>query len=158
MAKGDQITASAINTMIGKINTEKTRRALGSPVSNVSLGNLIYASEFNAWRTANIGINAVHCYCQGDGTIETHSGGTTLSLTASAVSAGNNILWDDINERDNDIDSLAAQCAQVVCTCQTNINCLNQCACLGLKPIVYCGDCGCNINCTCDDHCTCEFN
>ncbi|RLI44861.1 hypothetical protein DRO61_11655 [Candidatus Bathyarchaeota archaeon] len=175
MGAGDSLTAAGVNAVVSKIEDECTRRDVAALGWTAGVGDLVYASEFNDIRTKLIAINAVQCYCEGDGGIQTHEGGTALSLDADDVSVGNLIYWTEFDERDNDIDALDAQCAEVSCTCDGDCtecgcnthactcvgNCVSHCACFQLCTCIFV--CSCNLvgkgpifGCTCDGNCQCN--
>jgi len=160
MAAGDSITSAGLNAIISKIETEcdTPRRDIAALGWTVTAGNLINATEFNDIRTKLIAINADHCYCEGDGNIEIHNGGTSKTITSTAVSAGSLIYYTDLSKRNADIDTLDAQCAQVSCTCDgdcTVCTCnTNVCTCNSHCSSV----CSCNAYCICNFVCSCEFD
>jgi hypothetical protein len=151
MGVGDGITAAGVSGMVAKIDEECTRRGIAGMSWVPNVGDLVYASEFNDIKTKNDAIDADHCYCEGDGDIETHNGGTTLVQSASAVSVGVLIYADDFTERDDDIDALAAQCAEVSCSC---ISDCSQCTC---NTNVCTCNAHCSSVCTCNNYCICNF-
>jgi hypothetical protein len=136
----NKVLASDINTLIGNINTEENLRTTGgsgyTDLTTVSVGNNVNMQSFIDTIDRNIEINAVHCYCQGQGSIETHNGGVPLSLTALKSDFG------------------TCGC-NLNCDCETYIICSFYCDC---DTNGGCGVdlCGCDSFCGCDEVCTCE--
>lgn len=155
---GNYITASDISGIIAKINAEEnTRSAGGSPYTDVSVvnaGDYITGVKFVEMINRNADINAEHCYCQGQGSIETHNGGAGIGITSSTADydIGDSITAANINEIDADIDGLVAQCNcdSFACDCETYCNCFYNCGCNTVDS--------CPTNCTCDTRCVCYYN
>ena len=172
---GNLITAAGINAIISKINTEENARGGGlADLSSVSVGDLILGQTFKDMITRNAAISALHCYCEADGAIESHSGCGAYSYSPTATSgdhdAGDLITAANVNEIEADIDTLVAECDcdTNACNCDTYCNCFGYCNCQNYCP-AYCNPnwkilecscywyCACNTHCLCNKDCTCDF-
>lgn len=145
IGQGNKITAADINSLISKINSEENERTTNrttpptsyTDLPTVSIGDKILASKHDDMRIRIDNIDALHCYCESDASIQTHHGGTPLAQTSPDVAVGEQINEStdtDFSSMDSDIDALIAQCA-----CDSNI--CGECTCDGV--------CGCNVDCGC---------
>ena len=132
---GASITASEWNTLIGTIDSERSRRGYGS--AGISISNPINHSTFNAMASAIAvaGPGSSQAYnSNGTVTVITYPQAGAISTT-SQITAGSLIYANNVNALINDINNSGA-----VCTC----NC-NYCTC----NCNYC-TCNCNYSCTCN--------
>jgi len=130
----NEVLETDIDTIIADINTEENLRSAGgtpyTDIAGVAAGGEIFLAKFIEMLDRNIEINAEHCYCQGQGSIETHNGGSGISLTASASDFGS-------------------------CSCNTLCGCNTEgCSCEGVCTVDP--GCGCDVQCPCNAHCDCE--
>lgn len=164
VSQNAEVTASDINTILNKIQGEASLRGASDTTSDVAQNNEVQsANPFKTAVATNIAINADHCYCEADGGIEQHDGGTTLTLTASSgdFDVGDEILAVAINKIDTDINSLIAQVLTVQstygCSCDYVCDCDDDCTCVG-NCTCYSSNCTCvSANCTCvSQSCSCD--
>ena len=112
---GASITASEWNTLIGTIDSERSRRGYGS--AGISISNPINHSTFNAMASAIAvaGPGSSQAYnSNGTVTVITYPQAGAISTT-SQITAGSLIYANNVNALINDINNSGA-----VCTCNCN--------------------------------------
>jgi len=148
----NEITAADINAIITKINSEENDRVNLSDegdqtdIASINAGDQIAEGKHDGMRVRNDWIDAVHCYCESDGLIVTHSGGASISPTAPDVATGEQIDetgTTDWSALETDADALIAQCdcdgniclcevnQTFTCTCNIDCGCAGDCGCIG---------------------------
>jgi len=165
MGADDPITDTNTNAIIDLIQAECTRRGFAATVIDVVDETEIDSDSFRnvsgaMWYDLNA-INNDHCYCEGDGSIEGHSGcgahAYVLQSVATEYEVGDIIEWDENVDLNDDAVALGAECAcnTNVCSCEGACNCdSGNCSCVG--DCVCEGACICDLDCLCDNDCTCN--
>ena len=145
ITQGMKVNASQISGIIALINNEENNRVMGLTDLNVVSQGAKFDDPDQSGAVARLDlINAHHCYCESDVGIETHQGGTTLTLSSTTVSEGDKFYaldWDNIS---GDIVALSGQCDcdGYLCSCET-------------RQVFTCT---CNIDCNCYIDCGCYFD